>query len=398
MKLLKLHFDHLAMFENSTLELDFYAQDRVPAQDESVFAWERPIYTNNVVAMAGINASGKSVALQLVDHALRAIEGRSIDAGGTSRDIANIFDGNPIMALVLWDGGSMYLLRSHLEFYNDGLGGSSSGKRLRFLEEELLRIDVKTGQKGMLALGCDELANMGEEIARRSMLDAAGRRYLQDDISIIAAYTQEPRSHLYIEAADIPPLLDDAQGGLDDILRTFDSNIRHLSVRDGGRAFELFLATREEPLVLSAEGLEDVLSSGTARGLALVQRAVIVLQWGTYLLLDEIEMHLNRQLVNIVIDLFTSRETNPNGATLVFTTHYPKVLDHLHRKDNVYFLSRNADGRSSAVKVSSRVKRIENKKSEVFVSNYIGGTAPRYTDIAALQRYAASAVGGGDGD
>lgn len=125
-----------------------------------------------------------------------------------------------------------------------------------------------------------------------------------------------------------------------------------------------------------------------------VQRAVLMLKVGGYLLLDEIENHLNRQLVNVILDLFCSPETNPKGATLVFTTHYPEVLDHIHRKDNVYFLAKGKDSRSRAVKYSTRVKRIENKKSEVFASNFIGGTAPSYSNVAALLQYARLAVDG----
>ena len=135
-----------------------------------------------------------------------------------------------------------------------------------------------------------------------------------------------------------------------------------------------------------------MLSSGTVRGLALVQRAVRALDAGGYLVVDEIENHLNRQLVHVVLDLFASKDTNPRGATLVFTTHYPQLLDHVHRKDNVFFLARSEDGTAEVVKYSTKVKRIENKKSEVFASNFIKGTAPRYTDVRALKSLVGKAV------
>ena len=110
-------------------------------------------------------------------------------------------------------------------------------------------------------------------------------------------------------------------------------------------------------------------------------------------IVDEIENHLNKQLVNVLIDLFQTSDTNPYGATLVFTTHYPEILDRIHRKDNVYFLSRDSQShRVRAVKYSTKVKRIENKKSEVFLSNYVGGTAPRYSDVQALRDLVRKAV------
>ena len=88
----------------------------------------------------------------------------------------------------------------------------------------------------------------------------------------------------------------------------------------------------------------------------------------------------------MLIDLFQARETNPHGSTLILTTHYPEILDYVHRKDNVYFLSRDMKTRLTRVtKYSRKVRRIENKKSEVFLSNYLGVTAPRNPDVANLR-------------
>ena len=115
------------------------------------------------------------------------------------------------------------------------------------------------------------------------------------------------------------------------------------------------------------------------------------LRSGGYLLVFEVENHLNRQLVNVVLDLFAAHGANPNGATLVFTTHYPQLLDHVHRKDNVFFLAQRNSG-ARVVKYADRVKRIENKKSEVFASNFVKGTAPRYADVRALKELVAEEV------
>lgn len=86
--------------------------------------------------------------------------------------------------------------------------------------------------------------------------------------------------------------------------------------------------------------------------------------------------------------------TNPRGAQLVFTTHYPELLDTLHRKDNVYLFVRGEDGRAEAVKYSERIRRIENKKSEVVLSDMIKGSMPRYPDVQALRDYVRERVNG----
>ena len=73
MKLLKIRFDHVRMFENGIFELDFYASNKVPSSDESVFSLGRPVYSNCIVALAGINASGKTTALNLIELACRVV-------------------------------------------------------------------------------------------------------------------------------------------------------------------------------------------------------------------------------------------------------------------------------------------------------------------------------------
>ena len=143
-------------------------------------------------------------------------------------------------------------------------------------------------------------------------------------------------------------------------------------MKDGGRSFVLYFKGNRDPMYLSLDGLKEVLSSGTLRGLALIQRALVVLERGGYFLVDEVENHLNSQLVNVVLDLFASDSTNPRGAVMVFTTHYSQLLDHVRRKDNVYFLARATSGLAEAVKYSDRVKRIENKKSEEIGRGRVG--------------------------
>lgn len=67
------------------------------------------------------------------------------------------------------------------------------------------------------------------------------------------------------------------------------------------------------------------------------------------MIVDEMETGLNRSLVGTVIGLFASPATNPKGATLLFSTHYPELFDYLGRKDNVYILVRNENFKTEIV-------------------------------------------------
>ena len=395
MKLLKIYFDHLRMFKNGIFELDLFAADKVPAADESVTAIERPIYTNNVIAFAGINASGKSTALCLVELASRIANGSPINGRGLPASFYSIFDGDATVRCLVWNEDRLYLIEAVLHSIDST--GATDVSGLKITDESVYRVSSMPLTKNSLG-DWDQLLKNAKVLYQRGETVVTDDRQawvvmVNDDQSVSAAamYQDLGMRSTAVVLRETGFKLRQASAGLDCILKVFDSRIEHLEVLDTGRAFELKFKD-EEPIVLSEEGLAEVLSSGTLRGMSLISRAMGVLNTGGYLLVDEIENHLNRQLVNVVIDLFASRNTNPHGGTLVFTTHYPQVLDHVHRKDNVFFLVRGEDDRSEVVKYSTRVRRIENKKSEVFASNYIKGTAPRYLDVKALKHHVESAV------
>lgn len=388
MKLLKVYFDHLAMFEEGTFDIDLFASDRVSASDESTFNLARHLHINNIVALAGINASGKTTALNLLELACRITDGSPARGSGLPSTLPTAINGSSMFKCVVWHDGSAYLIKSMLEAVLD----EDDNPALHFSEEAVYSLPPKALTKTTLE-SWDTIEALASPICTRTQASDSWMMLTSADISIAAAVLAKDFGYRVrtVSIRDGKFRLTEQFDGLDDVLRVFDSNIEHLEVSDSGRAFELVFSDRN-PLTLSEAGLTEVLSSGTVRGLGLVQRAMRALRSGGYLLVDEIENHLNRQLVDVVLDLFAASETNPKGATLVFTTHYPQLLDHIHRKDNVYFLVRENGKCAHAVKYCNRVKRIENKKSEVFVSNFIKGTAPRYSDVRTLKELVAKEV------
>ena len=51
-----------------------------------------------------------------------------------------------------------------------------------------------------------------------------------------------------------------------------------------------------------------------------------VLKDGGYLIVDEVEDHFNKEIVNTLIRFFMDRKINKNGGMLIFSTHYPVLL------------------------------------------------------------------------
>lgn len=389
MKLLKVSFDNVRMFKEGLFEIDFFAADRVFLDEESVWKIKDSLYTNNVIALGGINASGKTVSLLLLQLAIEILNGSPIEeASARKKEISSIFQGSSQMKVMFFFEGSFYILSSMLQEKESDDLDVSCKKELVFVDETIYKIPSSIVNKTLLKEKIDSIINRGVVFISRSEILGKKLAFLADNQSIIPLLGENKHPGLGLYESDYPFVnAANTSDALATLLRAFDPSIEDIEVFDKGRAYRLSFTNSEEPIITNEEGLVEILSSGTLKGLITVQFALAILRVGGYLLLDEIENHLNHQLVKLILDLFVRQDTNPHGATLVFTTHYAEVLDHIHRKDCIYFLPRIAKNETEIVKYSSRVKRIENKKSEVFTSNYIKGTAPSFREMNALKEY-----------
>lgn len=131
--------------------------------------------------------------------------------------------------------------------------------------------------------------------------------------------------------------------------------------------------------------LNVYLSSGTIKGLTVYMAALEIFQNGGYLIVDEMENHFNRELVAVLIRLFQNQKINKKGAVLLFSTHYPALLDEFDRNDNT-FIVRN-EGGITIENLSTRFQRNDIKKSVAYESDYLNGTAPSYEAIMGYKKY-----------
>ena len=79
-----------------------------------------------------------------------------------------------------------------------------------------------------------------------------------------------------------------------------------------------------------------------------------------------------------------NKRTNPKGAVILFSTHYPELLDELERNDAV-FITRSDHG-LTVDNLNAFLKRNDIRKSEVYQSDSLGGTAPKYKSLMNLQK------------
>jgi len=100
---------------------------------------------------------------------------------------------------------------------------------------------------------------------------------------------------------------------------------------------------------LSAQGVRvffdlDRESTGTRRLLALLRPAMMILENGGVLVIDEIDASLHTKACEAVIALFSSKEKNTAGAQLIATTHDTNLLrSPLLRRDQIWFTEKGPD-------------------------------------------------------
>lgn len=120
------------------------------------------------------------------------------------------------------------------------------------------------------------------------------------------------------------------------LFRLLDDNIESIKVLDAD--YVLYKEYSSPEKKMRNEELIGILSDGTIRGSELFLRAIQALKHGGILIVDEIENCFHKNLVSSLISLFMSKNTNPLGAQILFSTHYSQILDVMNRRDSIYVL------------------------------------------------------------
>lgn len=121
--------------------------------------------------------------------------------------------------------------------------------------------------------------------------------------------------------------------------------------------------------------LEDE-SDGTRKLMSLAPAIESVLKRGGVLLVDEIERELHPMLVNFIVAKFQSKNSNPNGAQIIFTTHNIELMNlELLRKDQIYFADKNRnDGSSELYSVTDFMTKTADNIRKGYLAGKYGAT------------------------
>lgn len=174
-----------------------------------------------------------------------------------------------------------------------------------------------------------------------------------------------------------------------ELLEYLDPSIEYLKYKrdDDGKIINCKLKFKYSENVIEKSSFNEItqyLSSGTIKGITLFFEFIMALRMGATLLVDEIELHINKQIARDFIGLFTDPDINIKKSTLIYSTHYIELTDDLVRNDEEYILKR--DKLSKLVRLSSKIDRNDFTKSDIFQNNILGGTAPSYNRLQKLKK------------
>lgn len=375
--LLEFFIQNIKEYEDSSCSFSFIPLQKVYDDvdaDSSVSRIQGSLYDNKILAISGINASGKTSLLSLIEFMLEVfLCNQALNADNPRKVLDRFYDSKPIVINVLYSSdGNLYRIISVIN-KQDG--------RFVFEDERILRFAKSLVSKRTVS----DMANY-INILRRTELSMEQRSFLESDKSIIFASVNEsdsPRVFSYQESS-----LPDSrmiQLAADAIIPYLDSSIERINVK----AENLYCVYRRgrAPEELSYMELISSLSSGTLRGIGFFARILTVLKYGGYLLVDEIEDNLNKTIVVNIIELFMRKKTNPHGAHIVFTTHYQELLDILARNDSIYITTRDPEWNLVIRNLAEFLKRRDVKRSDLLFSNYYDlGTAVDYSSYINLKR------------
>lgn len=352
--------------------IDFIARSRKTSEDKEyeLQAIADDLHVFNTVAFVGKNASGKTTAVELLDCCYSILGDFCVENKHYR------YDGIKL-EIIFYHEGFIYRYRTEL-----GPGTTMSNKA-SFIAQTLERKKYYKSKLKSIYLDDDF-----EPVSNISALPE------DTSITFFVLKKKETRAIYFDcdgEGADTYQLMfkalkkyDIPLSTLSHILRIFDENIREISMKD---EHNFRLKFEGDPLgeqVMSDKELLYFFSSGTTKGMLLYTFVAASLKYGFDLIIDEVEDHFHKTLVENMLSLYKDKAVNRRNATLIFTTHYCEVLDLFNRQDNIWISK--ANGKVSLSNMYDAYDlRPELLKSKQFYNNAFQ-TSVNYEDLMKLKK------------
>lgn len=310
--------------------IDFLPKSRIYSQDKEYELQEikENLYRFNTLAIVGKNASGKTTALDLLDCCYSIlgnfrVENKNYDYNNTSLKIYFIQENyiykyetdlvrNDIYNKAIFKNEKI----SKKRYYKSSINQIYDDSKFEYIEfKSKLPEDIST---------LFFVLNSSEERALYFDSFGKGANTYKEVFNLIDTYKIDKKIFM-------------------DIVKLFDTNIKRIEKKD---TYNYIIEYSNCEKIVSETELLYLLSSGTTKGILLYLLMVISLTHGIDLIVDEIETHFHKTLVDNMISLYKDKKINKYNASLIFSTHYCELLNLFERQDNI-LISRLEEGKIS---------------------------------------------------
>lgn len=349
--------------------IDFIAKSKKTSEDKEyeLLEVDEDLYVYSTVGIVGKNASGKTSTLALLDWCYDILSTFRLDGKNCN------YQGIELTIYFYEEG---YIYQYFVELSNsDTLEDKAVFKNQRLFRKKYYKSKLKQ--------------IMTEEWKEKLQADGE----LPEDLSIIFFVLKKAViREIYYNVS-----MEDEKGYFDifwlmkkvkldskfltQIIKIFDDNIISLKQADDNN---YLLNYQGKEKMYSARELFAFLSSGTTKGIKLYILAVMSLKMGFDLIVDEIENHFHKTLVENLIMLYKDKKVNKKNATLYFSTHYCELLDLFNRSDNIWITHSNGKITISNMYEEYGI-RTELLKSKKFYQNAFD-TAVNYEMLMELKK------------
>ena len=284
------------------------------------------LFVFSTLGIIGKNASGKTTAVELLSIVYDIFSNYRIN---NSKNIFKFIENTVKLDVTFFHDGVVYRYLTELSKNINSVDNTS----VFFKNEKLYkRVYKKAHAKDIFDY--DKFENVNFEVKLPE--DTSMIYLLLKDIAIRGIYcsSDDYLYRDYANAFNVYKLLNNNLTIITSLLKMFDEHLDNIKMINENK-YRILYANGTSNDVSNSE-LYEILSSGTTKGFGLFTFVVYSLRTGADLIIDEIENHFHKTLVENLVNLYKDKSVNKNNATLIFTTHYCELLDLFGRSDNIY--------------------------------------------------------------
>ncbi len=358
-------------FKNSkdNFTISLIAKSKRTAEDREYELQEiaEELFVFNTIAFIGKNASGKTTSVELLDCCYSILGDFRLEDKHYSYD-------NVYLDMIFFHEGYLYRYATILQPDNS-LGNKAVFTKQHIYKKKYYKSKIKTIFE---TDGFTEITSLGvlpedtslvffilkQRTARAIYFDGFGKGTDTYALLFKALKNYKIQDEIFLN-----------------VIQIFDGNIKRIE-RIDDHNYKLYLCNLTQ--TVSDKELVYLLSRGTTKGVLLYILMVASLQNGFDLIVDEIETHFHKTLVENMINLYKDKSVNKNNATLIFTTHYCEILDLFNRRDNIWIAKTDSKVYLSNMYEDYEI-RTELLKSRQFYNNTFQ-TAVNYEELMNMKR------------